>query len=381
MGSNNIIMVESYSDLLDMKKEIKQNNFVSFDLEGNGLHRYPEKVCLLQFATDKNIYLVDPIIINDITPLGEIFIDSSIQKIIHASGYDIRCLDRDWGFKIKNIFDTSIAASFTGSNRLGLNSILNEHLFLNLSENKTFQKADWTNRPLNKNLIKYASQDVIYLKTLRDSLIKKLENLGRLDWVIEECKILELIRYECKDEENAYLSIKGSGILDVRGITVLSFLYKFREIEAKKRDRPPFKIISDRKLLELSQNWQKEKNKLYKMDLNEDGFYFRLYKAFEEGLNSKLKTRPKVDKKIIKISHDDQIHMRERFDHLKTWRIKISKKLNLAPSIIWPLASLNRLAKKSHQLELELSNISIKNWQKEMFSKNLDKFLTSLINI
>ena len=91
MGSNNIIMVESYSDLLDMKKEIKQNNFVSFDLEGNGLHRYPEKVCLLQFATDKNIYLVDPIIINDITPLGEIFIDSSIQKIIHASGYDI-CL-------------------------------------------------------------------------------------------------------------------------------------------------------------------------------------------------------------------------------------------------------------------------------------------------
>ena len=137
------------------------------------------------------------------------------------------------------------------------------------------------------------------LLALRDSLIKKLENLGRLNWVIEECKILELITYECKDEENAYLSIKGSGILDVRGITVLSFLYKFREIEAKKRDRPPFKIISDRKLLELSQNWQKEKNKLYKMDLNEDGFYSRLYKAFEEGLNSKLKTRPKVDKKII----------------------------------------------------------------------------------
>ena len=117
------------------------------------------------------------------------------------------------------------------------------------------------------------------------------------------------------------------------------------------------------------------------MDLNEDGFYSRLYKAFEKGLNSKLKTRPKVDKKIIKISHDDQIHMRERYDHLKTWRIKISKKLNLAPSIIWPLASLNRLAKKSHQLELELSDISIKNWQKEMFSKDLDKFLTSLINI
>ena len=381
MDLNNIIMVESDSDLLDMKKKIQLNNFVSFDLEANGLHRYPEKVCLLQFGTDKNIYLVDPIAIEDITPLGEIFIDSSIQKIIHASGYDIRCLDRDWGFKIKNIFDTSIAASFTGSYRLGLNSILNEHLFLNLSENKIFQKADWTNRPLNKDLIKYASEDVIYLKTLRDSLIKKLEKLGRLDWVIEECKILESIRYEYKDEERAYLSIKGSGILDMRSLTVLSSLYKFRDLEARKRDKPPFKIMSDRKLVELSNNWEKEKNKLYNMDLNENGFYFRLNEAFEEGIKSKLKPRPKIDKKIIKISHDDQIHMKERLEHLKSWRINISKKLNLAPSLIWPLASLNRLAKKSHEFESELSDISIKNWQKKVFSKDLDNFLTSLIKV
>ena len=381
MDLNNIIMVESDSDLLDMKKKIQLNNFVSFDLEANGLHRYPEKVCLLQFGTDKNIYLVDPIAIEDITPLGEIFIDSSIQKIIHASGYDIRCLDRDWGFKIKNIFDTSIAASFTGSYRLGLNSILNEHLFLNLSENKIFQKADWTNRPLNKDLIKYASEDVIYLKTLRDSLIKKLEKLGRLDWVIEECKILESIRYEYKDEERAYLSIKGSGILDMRSLTVLSSLYKFRDLEARKRNKPPFKIMSDRKLVELSNNWEKEKNKLYNMDLNENGFYFRLNEAFEEGIKSKLKPRPKIDKKIIKISHDDQIHMKERLEHLKSWRINISKKLNLAPSLIWPLASLNRLAKKSHEFESELSDISIKNWQKKVFSKDLDNFLTSLIKV
>ena len=155
MDLNNIIFVENYSQLLDMKKLIQKNEFVSFDLEANGLHRYPEKVCLLQFATDKNIYLVDPLIIEDISPLREIFVDDSIQKIIHASGYDIRCLDRDWGFRIKNIFDTSIAASFIGSNKLGLNSLLNEHLSLNLPENKIFQKADWTNRPLSKDLIKY----------------------------------------------------------------------------------------------------------------------------------------------------------------------------------------------------------------------------------
>ena len=73
--------------------------------------------------------------------------------------------------------------------------------------------------------------------------------------------------------------------------------------------------------------------------------------------------------------------MKERLEYLKSWRMKISKKLNLAPSLIWPLASLNRLAKKSHEFESELSDISIKNWQKKMFSKDLDNFLTSLIKV
>jgi len=374
-------MVQNSAGLLDMKKNIQQNDFVSFDLEANGLHRYPERVCLLQFATCQNIYLVDPVVIDDMSPLKEIFMNSSIEKIIHASGYDIRSLDRDWGFKIKNIFDTSIAASFTGSNRLGLNSILNEHLILNLSENKIFQKADWTNRPLSKNLIKYASEDVIHLKKLRDLLSSKLNKLGRLDWVIEECKMLELIKYEHKDKETAFLSIKGSGVLEGKSLTVLSALYKFRDLEARKLDKPPFKIISDRKLVELSNNWIKEKSKLDNIDFNEDNFSFRLYKAFEQGINSKNITRPKMNKEIIKISHDDQIYMKERLEYLKTWRIKLAKKLNLTPSLIWPLSSLSRLAKKSHKLESELSDMSIRNWQKKMFSNDLDDYLKSLFQV
>ncbi|MBN19620.1 MAG: hypothetical protein CL758_09130 [Chloroflexi bacterium] len=381
MDLNNIIFVENYSQLLDMKKLIQKNEFVSFDLEANGLHRYPEKVCLLQFATDKNIYLVDPLIIEDISPLREIFVDDSIQKIIHASGYDIRCLDRDWGFRIKNIFDTSIAASFIGSNKLGLNSLLNEHLSLNLPENKIFQKADWTNRPLSKDLIKYASEDVLYLKTLRDILINKLDKLGRLEWVIEEFHLLESIRYEFKNEETAYLSIKGTGVLDSRSLTILSCLYKFRDLEARRRDKPPFKIISDRKLVEMSNNWKDEIKKLDNISFKKNAFYLRLFKAFEKGINCEIKPRPKVEKKIIKISHDDQINMKERLHHLKSWRNRMSKKLNIAPSLVWPLASLNRLSKKSHKFELELFDISIRDWQKKIFSKDLDQFLSSLLKI
>ena len=157
-------LVINASDLSNLVKKLLQEDTVAIDTESNSFFGYPDKICLIQLATDSNAWLIDPLLIEDMNPLGELLESEKVQKIIHAAENDLRVIDRDLKFNVRNIFDTSIAASFTGSYRLGLNSILNEHLFLNLSENKTFQKADWTNRPLNKDLIKLVEMTMTILE-------------------------------------------------------------------------------------------------------------------------------------------------------------------------------------------------------------------------
>ena len=173
----------------DLKKIVKDSiatRYVSIDIEGNGFFRYPEFVCLIQICIDEDIYLVDPLAIHDISVLGEIFRDHKITKILHAGDYDIRSLNRDYGFSFSNVFDTSLGAALLGSKKLGLDSVLKEYIDANVTKDKKLQRSDWTIRPLSKEARTYAADDVRYLHSAMQVMNKRLENLGRLSWLREE---------------------------------------------------------------------------------------------------------------------------------------------------------------------------------------------------
>ena len=110
---------------------------VALDLESNGFHRYPERICLVQLAVSDRIYLVDTLAVDGLEPLGELLAASSVEKIFHAADYDIRSLDRDWSFSVSPLFDTSIAAALVGSSRLGLDTLLKEFLDVEISKSKS----------------------------------------------------------------------------------------------------------------------------------------------------------------------------------------------------------------------------------------------------
>ena len=112
---------------------------VAVDLESNGFYHYPERVCLVQLAASEDIYLLDPIALDEVTPLGELLADDTVEKVFHSADYDIRSLDRDWGFRVRNLFDTSIAAAFVGSEKLGLAAVLKEYLNVDVIKDKIRQ--------------------------------------------------------------------------------------------------------------------------------------------------------------------------------------------------------------------------------------------------
>ena len=111
---------------------LKQDR-VAVDLESNGFYHYTEKICLLQLAFHNQAYLIDTLLLKNFKPLATLFTNNRIEKIFHSADYDIRSLDRDWGIRIHNLFDTSIASAFIGADKRGLASVLAEYLNLNSS--------------------------------------------------------------------------------------------------------------------------------------------------------------------------------------------------------------------------------------------------------
>ena len=126
--------------------ELAQETIVAVDLEADSMHSYQEKVCLLQFTTPSRTLLIDPLAVDDLSPLGPVLADPAIRKLFHAADYDIRCLNRDFGFEVRGLFDTMIACQFLGEEKVGLADILGKYFGVVLD--KQFQRADWSQRPL-----------------------------------------------------------------------------------------------------------------------------------------------------------------------------------------------------------------------------------------
>ena len=129
-----IELVNRESHLAEVVSRATRARNVAIDLESNGFFRCHERVCLVQLAIRETAYLIDPLAIHDVRPLGELLGDGSVEKVFHAADYDLRLLDKDWGFGVNNVFDTSVAASFAGSVRLGLQSVVEEHVGVQLSK-------------------------------------------------------------------------------------------------------------------------------------------------------------------------------------------------------------------------------------------------------
>ena len=140
--------ITTSTDLEKFVNEAMTHPWVGIDIEGNGFFRYPERVCLIQISLGDMPYIIDPLAIDNMDPLGFLLNDMDVVKILHSGDYDIRSLNRDYGFTFKNIFDTSISAAFLGSPKLGLDAILKEYINVVVSKDKNLQRSEWTNRPL-----------------------------------------------------------------------------------------------------------------------------------------------------------------------------------------------------------------------------------------
>ena len=244
--------VDTPQKLAALSAALTREPRLGVDTEAASFHRYRDRIYLLQVSSARQTALIDPLAVSDLAPVGALLADARIEKVFHDADYDLRVLDRDYGFRAARLFDTRIAAQFAAEPAIGLAALLEKYTGVKL--HKEHQKADWSLRPLTQPMLAYAAADTQHLLTLRYALEQRLEQLGRLAWAQEEFKLLEALRWTgpAEGDEESYLRIKGAKALQPRNLAALRLLHRWRETAAEREDKAPFRIIGNDALLGVS---------------------------------------------------------------------------------------------------------------------------------
>ena len=233
--------------------DLQSSRYIGIDTEYDSFRYFREKLCLIQICTESRVYIFDPLLEMDISFLGDVFINSSTVKIIHACDNDIRLLNRDYGFKFRNIFDTYRAASILGNSALSLTSIVNDCLGVELKKPRKIQRSRWDIRPLTDEQLNYAALDTLYLSDLyfhlKEGLIRnKLE--GEAEEIFH--KMADVRWSEKTFNPGGSCRIEGYNDLEECQRHRLKALYRWRFETAKKTNTAVFMVLSDRNIMDLS---------------------------------------------------------------------------------------------------------------------------------
>jgi len=340
-------IITEKAELEALAQTLLQEDVVAFDTEADSFYHYFDKVCLVQVATRKKCWLIDPIALGgpaELAPLGPVFATPRVRVLFHAAEYDIYVLKRDCGFEFTNLFDTMVSAQLLGYPAIGLAALVEKHFGVSLPKEE--QRSDWSRRPLTEKQLSYAASDVLYLIKLAEKLEKELTKAGRLDWALDDFESLIGRRWPDREfDKLGYLRIKGARSLDAVELAVLRELYLLRDQRAREIDRPPFKVLGNRTLLEISRSQTTDLDRLGEIKGITDLILTRMGKdlvaAVKKGLRKPHGPIPKLDT-AVRRRMDRRTE--QRLDALKAWRGPRAAALKLDPGVLCPNATLEAIA-------------------------------------
>lgn len=329
---------------------------VVLDLEADSLHRYREKLCLIQYADAQGVEIIDPLAIADMGLFAEWM--EGVQVWMHGADYDMSLLQNAYGVLPERILDTQIAARLLGFEQFGLAALV-EH-FYGITLSKKNQKANWGIRPIPEDMLEYAQGDVAYMLDMADRLVADLKSKGRYDWFIESCEWnMQRGRERFASCHTDAWRIKGSGKLDRRGLAALRELWQWRATEAEEWDRPAFMVCTNDELLNWSlrlqefrivtpnPRWTGLRTSRFRRAVE----HFQLLDEDEYPKHPRQKRR-KLDRYFEQ--------------HLEEWiakRDKLAKALKIEPSVI---AARGQLEAISHDEEEGMAQLM--SWQRELLT-------------
>jgi ribonuclease D len=231
--------------------ELSAGTAVGLDTEFMRRNTFYPQLALLQLGWKERYALVDPLafdIGNALEPLKR----NDVVTLMHSASEDLETLVPWLPEGPGVLFDTQIAAAFAGMG-LGLSyrALVAEMAGVELDKGET--RSDWMQRPLTASQSAYATLDVVYLHTIHQQLTERLAQRDRSAWHAEDCERLK--RKSCRrdGDPQPQLALRGAAEWPREQQALLRRILMWRDIAARRLDRPRPWLIEDALALSLAQ--------------------------------------------------------------------------------------------------------------------------------
>lgn len=303
--------------------------FIAIDTEFVRVDTFYPLAGLIQVADDTGIYLIDPVEIKDLTVMEPLLTGKTL-KVMHSMSEDIVLFQAIAGCMPQNIFDTQIACALLGHGiSISYQNFIERFTGLVIDKGET--RSDWLKRPLSDSQIEYAAKDAHYLYEAYPKVVSQLEERKLTDIVQQECQLINLGMVDTElSMDHYYLKVKGGSKLPVNQQVILKQLTAWREREARKRDKPRGRIISDKQFLELLERMPKTLNALQATRIFNSG-QLRRYGDF---IISVINNPPIVSPDFKPIPHPLSGQKRDLYRLLKKAVDNVAEKWGMTPELL-----------------------------------------------
>ena len=243
------VYIEDQEALEAFVERARRSSVLAIDTEFLREKTYYARLCLIQFATDDEVAVVDPFCMEDLHVLAPLLEDAGVMKVLHSGGQDLEILWHEVGVLPQPLFDTQVAAALLGhTQQIGYGALVGAECGVALKKVDSF--TDWSRRPLSESQLRYAADDVIYLPRMYEHMKQELERQGRLHWLDPEfAEMCDPARFE-SDERERYRRLKRVGQLSRKQLAAAREVAAWREVTAQKRNVPRKWVITDEQIVE-----------------------------------------------------------------------------------------------------------------------------------
>lgn len=245
------IYIDNEASLSELCNKLKNSSWLAVDTEFERVNTYYPELCLIQISNGITHAIIDPITISDLELFYHLLYDESITKVLHSAHQDLEIF-----FNIKNsipepLFDTQIAAPlFDYAQGIGYGNLVKEVLDIDLD--KGYARTNWKKRPLTDQQLRYAVDDAIYLGKVYEIFTEKIKKVADLHNFNAQIERLSKPQTYEPDPGTMWKKIYAAKRLKGKQLETVKKLAEWREVTARKQNRPRKWILSNHDIIELA---------------------------------------------------------------------------------------------------------------------------------
>ncbi len=257
--------IDNEKSLSQLCEQLKNASWLAVDTEFERVSTYYPELCLVQVSNGMDTAVIDPLVINNLEPLYDLLYMESITKVLHSAHQDLEIFFNIKGTVPTPLFDTQLAAPLFGyAQGIGYGNLVKE--VLNIELDKGHARTDWKKRPLSKEQLRYAADDVIYLAKVYEIFLEKIKNVKDLSDFSQRTERLTKAETFQPDPEIMWKKIFAAKRLKGKQLEIVKKLAAWRETTARERNRPRKWIIADHPIIEMAKSTPENKDDLLQID-------------------------------------------------------------------------------------------------------------------